>query len=329
MEFVSFVMLLWCFAVGACIGSFLNVVAWRLPLGMSLSSPRSHCPSCKRPIQLRDNVPVLGWLWLRGRCRACGERISPRYPIVEFVTGATFAALAYFELVREGSNLPGLVPESLQALLGVWLYHSLLASLLIVTALFEIDEARVPLRFVVIGLLGGLIPQLLWPHLQPVEIVDPETIANLHDALQRDGVTRHASGLAGILTGGGLGWIVAAGATGKLLGPRFGLPYLTLSCALAGAFLGPWTAFTIVAATAALLVVQRLVGIARGGHEVYPASVAAIVTAVHILLWRPLTEMRWPGLYESRQSIAITAAAIVVLSVALRGLSRWRMPRRS
>ncbi len=70
---------------GLAIGSFLNVVVWRLPRGESLSSPPSACPKCGHAIRARDNVPVLGWLLLRGKCRDCGEPISPRYPIVEAV----------------------------------------------------------------------------------------------------------------------------------------------------------------------------------------------------------------------------------------------------
>jgi leader peptidase (prepilin peptidase)/N-methyltransferase len=77
---------------GAIVGSFLNVVAYRLPRGESLLHPPSACPSCGTPIKPYDNVPVLGWLWLRGRCRACKAPISPRYPIVEAVTGALCAA---------------------------------------------------------------------------------------------------------------------------------------------------------------------------------------------------------------------------------------------
>jgi leader peptidase (prepilin peptidase)/N-methyltransferase len=73
--------------LGAIVGSFLNVVAYRLPRGESLLHPPSACPSCGTRIKPYDNVPILGWLWLRGKCRACGAPISPRYPIVEAVTG--------------------------------------------------------------------------------------------------------------------------------------------------------------------------------------------------------------------------------------------------
>ena len=94
------------FALGACVGSFLNVVVWRLPRvehkdgeGVllsfyrsyrALSFPASHCPKCDKPLKWYDNIPVLGWLKLGGKCRYCKEPISPRYPIVEAITGLLF-----------------------------------------------------------------------------------------------------------------------------------------------------------------------------------------------------------------------------------------------
>jgi leader peptidase (prepilin peptidase)/N-methyltransferase len=75
-------------AFGATIGSFLNVVAYRLPRAESLVRPGSRCPGCGTAIKVYDNVPVLGWLLLRGRCRSCRTAISPRYPIIEALTGA-------------------------------------------------------------------------------------------------------------------------------------------------------------------------------------------------------------------------------------------------
>lgn len=81
--------------LGLLIGSFLNVVIARVPAGESVVSPPSHCPSCDTPIAPRDNIPVLSWLLLRGRCRACAVRISPRYPLVEAGTAALFASTAW------------------------------------------------------------------------------------------------------------------------------------------------------------------------------------------------------------------------------------------
>ena len=81
--------------LGLLIGSFLNVVIWRVPRGESVASPPSHCPGCERPIRPRDNVPVLSWLLLRGRCRDCRTAISARYPAVELGTAVVFGVLAW------------------------------------------------------------------------------------------------------------------------------------------------------------------------------------------------------------------------------------------
>ncbi len=89
MLLVAFVALL-----GLLIGSFLNVVIWRVPRGESVASPPSHCPGCAAEISPRDNIPVLSWLLLRGRCRHCGAPISIRYPAVELLTAVLFGAMA-------------------------------------------------------------------------------------------------------------------------------------------------------------------------------------------------------------------------------------------
>ncbi|MGD9955037.1 MAG: A24 family peptidase [Candidatus Nanopelagicales bacterium] len=85
-----------CGFVGLFIGSFLNVVIDRVPAGESVVSPRSRCPRCGTEIKAYDNIPVLSWLILRGRCRACGEPISVRYPLVELATGVLFGATAWW-----------------------------------------------------------------------------------------------------------------------------------------------------------------------------------------------------------------------------------------
>lgn len=81
--------------IGLLIGSFLNVVIYRVPAGESVVSPPSHCPGCDTPIAPRDNIPVLSWILLRGRCRTCGAPISVRYPLVELLTGLLFGLMAW------------------------------------------------------------------------------------------------------------------------------------------------------------------------------------------------------------------------------------------
>lgn len=83
------------FVMGSLVGSFLNVVIHRLPLGESVVSPASRCPACGNAIRPWHNVPVLGWLWLRGRCHDCGAWISPRYPLIELTTAVLFAGIAH------------------------------------------------------------------------------------------------------------------------------------------------------------------------------------------------------------------------------------------
>ena len=83
-----------CAVLGLAVGSFLNVVIYRMPLGESIVAPRSSCPTCGEPIKDRDNIPVVSWILLRGRCRNCHASISPRYPLVELACAALFAGTA-------------------------------------------------------------------------------------------------------------------------------------------------------------------------------------------------------------------------------------------
>ncbi len=112
--------------LGALIGSFLNVVIHRLPRGESLMTPGSHCPACGAPVRALDNVPVLSWLLLRGRCRSCGAGISARYPAVELLTAASFAAVVAVRGFDEGLWIELPFTACLIALGGIDLDHKLL-----------------------------------------------------------------------------------------------------------------------------------------------------------------------------------------------------------
>jgi leader peptidase (prepilin peptidase) / N-methyltransferase len=117
--------------LGLVVGSFLNVVIHRVPLRQSVVWPASRCPACREPIRPLDNVPVLSYLLLRGRCRNCKAPISARYPLVEALTGALFAAAAYtFGL--DLRLLSALVLISvLIALAGIDLEHRLLPNVIV------------------------------------------------------------------------------------------------------------------------------------------------------------------------------------------------------
>ena len=121
--------------LGLLIGSFLNVVAVRVPAGASLVR-ESRCPSCDAAIKPWHNVPVLGWLVLRGRCASCGEPISARYPIVEAITGALFALVAWLILATSTGPLPATF-----AVLVAFLYF---AAISVVLTVIDLDTHRLP-----------------------------------------------------------------------------------------------------------------------------------------------------------------------------------------
>lgn len=109
--------------LGVAIGSFLNVVIHRVPRGVSVVSPRSRCPGCATEIAPRDNVPVVSWLVLRGRCRHCGVPISARYPLVELLTALVFAAVTLARGVDTGLVLELPFAAALIAVAAIDLEH--------------------------------------------------------------------------------------------------------------------------------------------------------------------------------------------------------------
>jgi prepilin signal peptidase PulO-like enzyme (type II secretory pathway) len=137
--------------LGLAIGSFLNVVIYRLPRHESLSRPASHCPGCGVSIRWYDNIPVASWLLLRGRCRSCRSRISLRYPLVEAVTGVAFVLAMW----RFGLSWPVLV---------AWAF----IAAMVAVAFIDYDHMIIPNRIVLPGAVLGLIasialrPQAWW-----------------------------------------------------------------------------------------------------------------------------------------------------------------------
>ncbi|MCA1994345.1 MAG: prepilin peptidase [Coleofasciculus sp. S288] len=130
------------FAVGASIGSFLNVVVYRLPAKLSILWPPSRCPHCLHQLGKRENIPVFGWLWLRGRCRHCRSRISVRYPLVEAATGLLFLLVFW------------VYGFSIQTL-GYWAFLSWLLTL----SLIDLDTMTLPNSLTQSGLVVGLVFQ--------------------------------------------------------------------------------------------------------------------------------------------------------------------------
>ncbi len=150
------------FLLGAIVGSFLNVCIFRIPVEKSILWPPSMCGQCLQPIRWYDNVPLLSYVLLRGRCRRCGARFSIRYFLIELLTGLGVAGLFYLEV---GAKNPGplLVPNWQWLIFGC---HTVLFCLLVVTSFCDLDHQEIPLPVTVTGTLVGLLGgTILWPYL--------------------------------------------------------------------------------------------------------------------------------------------------------------------
>ncbi|HEY7152324.1 MAG TPA: prepilin peptidase [Gemmataceae bacterium] len=159
------------FALGACVGSVINYCFYRLPLEKSILWPGPRCGQCWQPIRWFDNIPLVSYVVLRGRCRTCGGRIPVRHLVVELGTGLLFAGLFYAEIGRNILGLPylrahgaaiaaGAIPPGAWA---VFFSHAVLVSFLLLTSLCDLDDMVIPLPINVTGALLGLACSLLFP----------------------------------------------------------------------------------------------------------------------------------------------------------------------
>ncbi|MHC4178884.1 MAG: prepilin peptidase [Planctomycetota bacterium] len=267
---VKWLLAAWLFLLGGAVGSFLNVVIYRLPAGMSLIRPGSHCPACKKPIRWFDNVPVLGWLILRGRCRDCRAKISARYPIIEAVTAGLFLLLGAVECLWDGAN-PPVRAEGFSQLCGIYPYHLLLLCTLLAAVVIEADGHRVPLRLVAPALVLGWSVPLFWPSLHPVPAYWP---------LLNSWIVGLVDGTSGLAVGLLLGWLASRSCTAD------GKPGMILGAASVGLFLGWQAVVVLMTVTLAihlpLMVAGRLLPAAR---RIPPTAWLALAALGWILSW--------------------------------------------
>lgn len=200
---IDVTVVVWLFWVASSIGSFLNVVAWRMPLGMSVNG-RSHCPRCRAKLRARDNFPVFGWLALGGRCRTCRLPISPRYPIVELTVGLAITTVGVAELYRlslpfqivHGHTGPLWAPVVDLPVLVTLLYHAVSIAVCFAFGLIRMDGHRIPTRLQWFGLAWAVIPMLAYPTLM---VVPWQTVAPANwspDGLYLDAVIRVLTAIA-------------------------------------------------------------------------------------------------------------------------------------
>lgn len=304
--------------LGACVGSFLNVVIWRLqqedPRQRSLLG-RSHCPHCGAAIPWFRNVPVLGWLALRGRAACCGKAIAVRYPLVEALTAALFYALAAHgpaePLVVDGAAVAvDAAAAATFAALATFL------SLLVALTFIDFDTQLLPDALTKPGIVLGLAAGL-WPGVAGPISDEPTTSLALRTAL---------ASLAGALAGGGLTWGIRAigGALFRREAMGFGDVKLM---AMIGAFLGWRAALLTMLLGCVLGAVCGGIGLLFGGSAKIPfgpylalGAVLALFLGEAIAHALFVTWPEWQRRHEGTQWALAGAAslALVLLFVLVR-----------
>ncbi len=247
------------FAFGAIVGSFLNVVAHRLPLGISLVRPRSRCPACRTPVRAVDNLPVLSWVLLGGRCRGCKGRISPRYAVVELLSGL-LALGAWHVLV----SAPGMLLEP-----RAWLHLAVVfvvTSALLAASLIDLDLFVLPDEITIPGMWAGpacaaVVPELvLGAARRPLPWLPAALPLPLQAAL--------VSGL-GVAVGAGVIW--GLGAVGTRVFGKEAMGFGDVKfLGMIGGFVGPAAVLLALVVAAFLGAVVGLVQRVRKGSREIP-----------------------------------------------------------
>jgi leader peptidase (prepilin peptidase)/N-methyltransferase len=314
----------WFFCVGASLGSFLNVVVYRLPRGMTLVRKKSSCPSCDQPIEMRDNIPIFGWLKLHGRCRNCGWHIPIRYPLVELAVAAQFVILFFVELISGGTNLPVRQPDFYAGvvwtvwylkypdLIQLYFFHCLLLYLSLALLLLAVDRQFPPRRLIMLGVLAGLVWLAIEPQLHP-------TLGLSRWNMPQRSPQRWAaiwSGLLGMASGAGMGTVLGmvipdskAGATQSALIGIF---------SLSGLYLGP---STVISVTVLALMVHLCAGAMVAPRLSHLSLAMSLVVGIHIqiLAWRHLAAIPfWPSHAQPWQRHTEILAVVVVVVTLIR-----------
>ena len=278
----------WIFFFGACVGSFLNVVVYRLPRGMSLVHPGSRCPTCGHAIRGWDNIPLVSWLLLRGKCRDCSAPISPRYYYVELTVGLVFLLTALVEVLDAGrghaflpSNFAGRPVLRMHDGLPFWLAygtHVVLLTTLIGAALIESDGFRPPRRLYLPILVIGLAVPLVFPQVRRVPLFRESPFAGWQAGLL-DGLAGLTVGaLAGLLAG--LCWWAVSG---RRIWPR-AAPVMVFGAI--GLVIGWQRILSVTPGT--LILTALLAGVVRlsRANVVVPMAAVAAIAA-----WMQLVEL--------------------------------------
>lgn len=336
----------WIFVFWSLIGSFLNVVVYRLPLGQSVVHGGSRCPRCSSPIQWYDNLPAVGWLNLDGRCRSCDLPIAPRYPIVESICAGVGTAVFFRELLSGGANLPGRAPDVLNSgvlrlfpnptadLIGLLLYHCSMLCVLLVWGLIALDGKRVPRRSIAwaVGVASAL--PVVFPTLHPLGLSGASgnslhalntfttwcTWKSLNNWFVQGLAVSVAGGVAGLVCGLVLESLLSRLLHGDASG-RAGQPLqrpvaMVSSLTLVGVVCG-WQGMlgTTVLLLVACLVQALIWSSVIEWPTVPPELLLAVVTFLHLCVWRQLVEAFGPWWPDSPTPACLVAPMVMAVAV--------------
>lgn len=326
----------WLFWVGSAVGSFLNVVAWRMPRGRSING-LSHCPWCNQRLAAQDNWPVFGWIALRGRCRTCRLPISPRYPIVELAVGLCLTAVGLVEIYSGLWNLPAYTPAARNLgplaapiitfdIVRPWVYHSYAIAGLWAFSLIAFDHARIPKKLLGFILIPLAMAMLVWTDLGivPWQASVPE---NWPEVTRLDILVRLLSAIAAaVLIARALARYLCARADLKLdpLNRDTGRLVDLIAMLVVVAIVVGWQALfgvVVLAAIVAVVALRRAAlspAIARDGYAWFAVALP-IATTVQIVCWRWLeNSLVWPSSQSSPWVVLGYAALVLIVPAWLR-----------
>jgi prepilin signal peptidase PulO-like enzyme (type II secretory pathway) len=299
---------LWLFAMGASVGSFLNVVIYRLPAGLNLSHPGSRCPLCLHPIRLRDNIPVLGWLLLGGSCRDCQAPISPRYPLVESLVGLMALSLGLVEVLYLAGNLPdppiylqraSHISFTLETLALLVVLHVACLATITAAAFMQWDRVQVPGRLFLPLIVLALLATLVYPELRPIPAAPLSE--SLFRPLAPSASPRLFSLLSGLLDSlAALAILGAAGTAVRIAARRlaraasvreFPWPVALVALGLVGGW--QWAAWVLAFGSCCWLGQTFLARLTHWGRGGTPAVWLLVANWAALLGWFLLHDLRW------------------------------------
>ena len=328
----------WVFILGSCFGSFLNVVIYRLPAGMSLGRPKSRCPQCKTQLAVKDNIPVLGWLLLRGKCRYCSLPIPLRYPSIETLCGGILLVMMFAELLTGAANLPMRHPDHFHInpafwlvwfmkwdLLGIYLYHCCLLITVLAAVMIGYDGHRPQSKLTTFGLVVGFVAASFSQELRPVPAMP---YADFMTRMQWGfwwtdswfnpgariwtGVTAMGicDGLAGVVCGLLAGWLVRWQMSKAVdeVGGASSIAAISSALLIVGGFLGWQACGMLTLIILPLLVVCRFLDRSDSEQRFQRLSAPGffVVLFAFLLLWKRLDEAVWCIGYDGWDFTAIS-----------------------